>query len=143
MTRVLTYGTFDLLHIGHLNLLERLRALGDELIVAVSTDEFNAEKGKRCVVSFEDRVRLVSALKCVTDVIPEMNWAQKPHDIKRLNADILGMGNDWHGKFDSMNLYCKVVYLPRTEGISTTFLRQEISRRETTPVLMADRAARA
>jgi glycerol-3-phosphate cytidylyltransferase len=136
VTRVLTYGTFDLLHIGHLNLLERLRALGDELIVAVSTDEFNAEKGKRCVVSFEDRIRLVSALKCVTATIPETDWAQKAHDIKRLNVDVLGMGSDWEGKFDSMNLYCRVVYLPRTEGISTTFLRKEISRREA-PTLMA------
>ncbi|MFC7051555.1 adenylyltransferase/cytidyltransferase family protein [Hansschlegelia quercus] len=137
MTRVLTYGTFDLLHIGHLNLLERLSALGDELIVAVSTDEFNAEKGKRCVVSYEDRCRLISALKCVSAVIPETHWSQKPNDIRRLGVDVFGMGSDWEGKFDSLSLYCKVIYLPRTEGISTTHLRKEISRRERVPSLVS------
>jgi glycerol-3-phosphate cytidylyltransferase len=135
LTRVLTYGTFDLLHVGHLNLLERLGALGDELIVAVSTDEFNAEKGKRCVVSYEDRCRLIAALKCVTAVIPETHWAQKPGDIRRLGVDVFGMGSDWEGKFDSLSMYCKVIYLPRTEGISTTHLRKEISLREGAPVL--------
>lgn len=131
MTRVLTYGTFDLLHIGHLNLLERLRALGDELYVAVSTDEFNHQKGKRCVVSFEDRIRLVSSLRCVDKAIPESTWDQKADDIQRLKIDVLGMGGDWVGKFDSMSAFCKVVYLPRTEGISTTFLRETITQGST------------
>ena len=129
MTRVLTYGTFDLLHIGHLNLLERLRALGEELFVAVSTDDFNAIKGKKCVVPFEDRLRLVAALRCVTEVLPEENWEQKEHDIKRLGADILAMGDDWTGKFDAFGQFCRVVYLPRTEGISTTVIRETIVER--------------
>jgi len=143
VVKVLTYGTFDLLHIGHLNLLERLKALGDELYVAVSTDEFNHQKGKRCVVSFEDRIRLVSALRCVTDVLPENSWDQKPQDIKRLGIDVLGMGGDWVGKFDAMKAHCKVVYLPRTEGISTTFLRETIMQRGTSTVSFKAAGARA
>ena len=135
MTRIITYGTFDLLHIGHLNLLERLRALGDELFVAVSTDEFNAVKGKKCVVSYEDRARLVSALKCVTEVLPERTWEQKAEDIKRLNVDILAMGDDWEGKFDEFGNLCRVIYLPRTEGISTTFIRETIVERSAVVVV--------
>ncbi len=130
MRRILTYGTFDLLHIGHLNLLERLRALGDHLSVAVSTDEFNHTKGKKCVVSFEERIRLVSALRCVDHAIPEMHWEQKVSDIKTLDIDVLGMGSDWMGKFDALREHCEVIYLPRTEGISTTFLRQVIIKRD-------------
>lgn len=130
MRRVLTYGTFDLLHIGHLNLLERLRALGDELYVAVSTDEFNHRKGKRCVVPYAERIRLVSALRCVDFTLPENDWAQKATDIQAHNVQVLGMGGDWAGKFDDMRAHCEVIYLPRTEGISTTFLRQTIVERE-------------
>jgi glycerol-3-phosphate cytidylyltransferase len=129
MTRVITYGTFDLLHVGHLNLLERLRGLGDELIVAVSTDEFNLGKGKKCVISYNDRARLVAALSCVTAVIPEMAWEQKVSDIKKHKIDIFGMGSDWTGKFDELNQVCRVVYLPRTDGISTTYLRETIAQR--------------
>jgi glycerol-3-phosphate cytidylyltransferase len=129
MTRVITYGTFDLLHVGHLNLLERLRALGDELYVAVSTDEFNRGKGKRCVIDYADRARLVAALSCVTAVIPEQNWEQKVDDIKRFQIDVFGMGSDWTGKFDELQQHCRVVYLPRTEGISTTYLRETIAER--------------
>ena len=129
MTRILTYGTFDLLHIGHLNLLERLSALGDQLIVAVSTDEFNAVKGKKCVMPFAERIRLVGSLKCVSEVFAERAWSQKAHDITRLGIDILAMGDDWEGKFDEFNHLCRVIYLPRTPDISTTAIRQIIAER--------------
>ena len=129
MTRIITYGTFDLLHIGHLNLLERLRAMGDELIVGVSTDAFNDIKGKKAVMAYEDRVRLVAALRCVSSVLPEEDWAQKEHDIQRLRVDVLAMGDDWEGRFDHFKQFCEVVYLPRTDGISTTFLRETIAER--------------
>ena len=129
MTRIITYGTFDLLHIGHLNLLERLSAMGDELFVGVSTDAFNDIKGKKAVMSYEDRMRLVAALRCVSGVLAEENWAQKEHDIKRLKVDVLAMGDDWEGKFDHFGAFCRVVYLPRTTGISTTFLRETIAER--------------
>jgi glycerol-3-phosphate cytidylyltransferase len=127
MKRVITYGTFDLFHIGHLNILERLRALGDSLAVGISTDEFNATKGKQCVVSYAERAAIVSALRCVDEVIPEENWEQKVNDIARLKIAVFGMGHDWQGKFDHLSKYCEVVYLPRTEGVSTTELRTKIS----------------
>lgn len=127
MKRVLTYGTFDLFHVGHLSILERLRGLGDHLSVGISTDQFNAKKGKVCVVSYAERVAIVSALRCVDEIIPEENWEQKVGDIKRLKIDIFGMGHDWQGKFDNLAKYCEVVYLPRTEGVSTTELRTKIS----------------
>lgn len=130
MIRVITYGTFDLLHVGHLNLFERLRALGDELVVAVSTDAFNAEKGKSSVVPFEDRIRLVGALACVSATIAEHAWSQKAGDIGRLGIDVFGMGDDWRGRFDELDRLCRVVYLPRTEGVSTSALREAITRRE-------------
>ena len=124
--RVITYGTFDLLHIGHLNLLERLRALGDHLTVAISTDAFNAGKGKASVSPFVDRARIVAALRCVDAVIEEHDWAQKATDIAAHRIDIFGMGSDWEGKFDDLSALCRVVYLPRTEGISTTIVRETI-----------------
>lgn len=123
---VLTYGTFDLFHIGHLNLLQRLRALGDELIVGVSTDDFNALKGKKTIVNFQDRLEIVRALKCVDHAIPEDNWQQKVEDIRRYGVSIFGMGNDWEGRFDDLRAHCDVVYLPRTEGISSTQLKQTL-----------------
>ncbi|WP_438864916.1 adenylyltransferase/cytidyltransferase family protein [Neptunicella sp.] len=125
MTTVITYGTFDLMHIGHLNLLERLAAMGDELIVAVSTDEFNQVKGKHSLFSYEERARLVGALACVDKVIPEHNWQQKEQDVKAYQVDIFGIGNDWQGKFD--HLPCEVVYLERTPTISTTQLKRSLS----------------
>lgn len=125
-TIILTYGTFDLLHVGHLNLLERLSALGTRLIVGVSTDEFNAIKGKRTVIPFEDRARLVGALKCVDTVIPEDSWEQKRSDIQKYNVNIFGMGSDWAGKFDSLNDSCDVVYLDRTADISSTALKSAL-----------------
>lgn len=121
---VLTYGTFDLFHVGHLRLLNRLRVLGDSLIVAVSTDEFNASKGKTSVISFEDRAEIVKSLRCVDMVIPETCWDQKASDIRQLGASIFGMGDDWVGKFDELKEYCEVIYLPRTEGISTTHIKE-------------------
>lgn len=125
---VLTYGTFDLIHVGHLNLLERLRALGDRLIVGVSTDEFNASKGKKTVIPFDDRKRMVAGLRCVDEVIAEHSWTQKPNDIKRYNIDIFGMGADWEGKFDNLRKLCKVLYLPRTVGISSTALKSSLAK---------------
>ena len=127
MRKVITYGTFDLFHIGHLSILERLRALGDHLTVAISTDEFNCLKGKACVVGFEERLRIVTALRCVDAAIPETSWEQKPRDIGSLGIALFGMGSDWTGKFDYLKEHCEVVYLPRTEGISTTRLKQAIA----------------
>jgi glycerol-3-phosphate cytidylyltransferase len=120
---VLTYGTFDMFHIGHLNLLQRLRTLGDQLSVAVSTDEFNAIKGKKTLIPYEQRAQIVSAIKGVNLVIPEKSWDQKIDDIRNHNVDIFAMGNDWEGKFDFLSPYCDVVYLPRTEEISTSELK--------------------
>jgi len=124
MTTVLTYGTFDLFHIGHLNLINRLAALGDRLVIAVSTDEFNAGKGKTSVVSYDDRARIISSIKGVDLVIPETSWEQKATDIVEHGVDIFAIGEDWAGKFDHLKELCEVVYLPRTEGISSTELKQ-------------------
>jgi len=124
MTTVLTYGTFDLFHIGHLNLIERLVAMGDRLIVAVSTDEFNAVKGKKSVISYDDRARIVSSIKGVDLVIPERSWEQKEQDIREHGVDLFVMGDDWAGKFDHLTELCEVRYLPRTEGVSSTGLKQ-------------------
>ena len=124
MITVITYGTFDLFHVGHVNLLQRLRALGDRLIVGCSTDEFNREKGKKALVPYAQRVAILKACRYVDDVFPESTWDQKRTDIVQKNADIFAMGNDWAGKFDHLEDLCKVVYLPRTEDISSTELRQ-------------------
>lgn len=126
MKTILTYGTFDLFHIGHLRLLQRLRAMGDRLVVGVSTDEFNAAKGKQTIVLFADRAEIVSSLSCVDLVIPETCWEQKADDIKQHQVDILGMGDDWRGKFDDLSALCEVVYLPRTDGISSTQIRNSL-----------------
>ena len=126
MRKVITYGTFDLFHMGHLRLLERLRALGDHLTVAVSTDAFNACKGKTSVVCFEERMHIITALRCVDDVLAEHDWSQKPVDIVSRGIDVFGMGDDWRGHFDDLKAMCEVVYLPRTEGISTTLIRESI-----------------
>ena len=125
---VLTYGTFDMFHIGHLNLLNRLKRLGDKLIVAVSTDEFNSIKGKKTLIPFEQRALIVQNIKCVDMVISEENWEQKIYDIKKYNVDIFAMGDDWKGKFDFLKDYCEVIYLPRTQNISTTELKKELNK---------------
>ena len=125
---VLTYGTFDMFHIGHLKLLERLSQLGNKLIVAVSSDEFNKIKGKKTIIPYEQRAEIVEAIKYVDMVIPENDWEQKIIDIKKYNVDIFSMGHDWEGKFDELKEYCEVVYLPRTEGISSTDLKDTLKK---------------
>lgn len=132
MRRVITYGTFDLLHIGHLNILRRARAYGDHLTVAISTDEFNLDaKSKVCVIPYTDRKALVENLKCVDIVIPERDWDQKVRDVVERKIDVFVMGDDWQGKFDFLKPYCEVVYLPRTENISSTDLKHTIRNRGT------------
>lgn len=130
MTTVLTYGTFDLLHVGHTNLLQRARALGDRLVVGLSTDEFCREKGKSPVIPFHDRKLLLEALRVVDVVIPETCWAQKTADVSTYGVDVFCMGDDWKGKFDFLSPYCSVVYLPRTKDISTTRLKQRLRERQ-------------
>lgn len=126
MKKVLTYGTFDLLHHGHIRLLERAKALGDHLTVAISTDAFNLGKGKVCAYSYEERVHIVEAIKYVDRVIPETSWDQKISDVQEYDIDIFVIGDDWKGKFDFLKDYCEVVYLPRTEGISTTEIKNSL-----------------
>jgi len=127
MKKVITYGTFDLLHYGHINLLQRAKALGDYLIVALSTDEFNSiEKNKITYFTYEERKRLLEAIRYVDLVIPEENWEQKISDVKEYKADVFVMGNDWTGKFDFLKDYCEVVYLERTPEISTTKIKQDL-----------------
>ncbi len=123
MKTVLTNGTFDLFHIGHLRLLERARAMGDRLVVAVSSDTFNEDKGKRTLIPYADRAAIVQALRIVDEVIPEESWDQKRDDIRRFNVTTFVMGDDWTGRFDDLKEVCDVVYLPRTEGVSTTALK--------------------
>lgn len=126
MRRILTYGTFDLLHIGHINLLKRARALGDYLIVGLSTDEFNTMKEKKSYHSFEERKKLLEAVRYVDLVIPESNWEQKVSDVSNYKVDLFVMGDDWTGKFDFLKAHCDVEYLSRTEGISTTKIRKDL-----------------
>lgn len=128
MKRVITYGTFDLLHYGHINLLQRAKSLGDYLIVALSTDEFNLEeKQKKCYFSFEERKRLLEAVRYVDLVIPEKSWDQKASDVHEYHIDTFVMGDDWEGKFDSLKSEgCEVVYLPRTPEISTTQIKNDL-----------------
>lgn len=127
MKRVITYGTFDLLHYGHINLLRRAKQQGDYLIVALSTDEFNwNEKQKKCYFSYEQRKQLLESIRYVDLVIPEENWAQKTTDVQLYHVDTFVMGDDWEGKFDFLKDYCEVVYLPRTPEISTTQIKQEL-----------------
>jgi len=127
MRTILTYGTFDLLHIGHVRLLERARQLGDELIVGVSSDAFNEGKGKRSIIRYEHRAAIVEAIGHVSQIFPEEAWDQKEKDITRFGVDALVMGNDWEGKFDHLKPLCDVHYLPRTSGISTTQLKMALS----------------
>ena len=132
MKRVLTYGTFDLLHYGHIRLLRRAKALGDYLIVALSTDEFNAQKGKKAYHNYETRKKMLEAIRYVDLVIPEECWEQKISDVQKYDVDIVVMGSDWAGsdKFDYLKDYCEVVYLDRTEGISTTKIKKDLGLQE-------------
>ena len=130
MKTVITYGTFDLFHVGHLRLLERAKALAGtdgRLIVAVSTDRFNmVEKHKKCAIRDVERMEIVRALRCVDLVIPEDCWEQKICDVDKYAVDIFVMGNDWEGKFDFLKDKCKVVYLPRTPDVSSTDIKAQI-----------------
>lgn len=127
MRRVITYGTFDLLHYGHINLLKRAKELGDYLIVALSTDEFNAiEKQKKTYFSYQIRKQLLEAIRYVDLVIPEENWEQKRTDIVKYSCDIFVMGDDWKGKFDFLSDLCQVIYLDRTPEISTTKIKSDL-----------------
>jgi glycerol-3-phosphate cytidylyltransferase len=122
--RVLTYGTFDLFHYGHLRLLERLKAMGSHLTVGVSTDEFNRRKGKQSLIPFYQRIEIVKSVRFVDEVFAENTWEQKADDIKVYEAQILGMGDDWKGAFDHLaSSTTRVVYLDRTAGVSSTTLR--------------------
>lgn len=129
MKRILTYGTYDLLHYGHIRLLQRAKAMGDYLIVAISTDEFNAIKGKKAYHSYERRKEMLEAIRYVDLVIPEQEWDQKINDVKEYHVDTVVMGNDWvgHEKFEVLRDYCEVIYLDRTDGISTTKIKQELN----------------
>ena len=126
MKRIITYGTFDLIHYGHINLLERAKKMGDYLVVGLSTNEFNEVKNKKCYFSFEERKRLLEAIRYVDLVIPEESWEQKKDDIKLYQIDTFVMGNDWEGKFDELKDLCEVVYLDRTPEISTTKIKEEL-----------------
>ena len=133
MKKVITYGTFDLLHVGHINLLRRAKALGDYLIVVVSSDEFNAGKGKKAYHSFEDRKKILEAIRYVDEVLPEYTWEQKIDDIVNNNVDVFVMGDDWKGKESSENtgkemeeLGAKLVFLPYTKDTSSTMLREKL-----------------
>ena len=127
MKKVITYGTFDLLHYGHINLLRRAKALGDYLIVALSTDEFNHnQKNKQCYFSYEQRKQLLESIRYVDLVIPEDNWEQKISDVKEFKVDTFVIGDDWEGKFDFLKEHCEVVYLTRTPEISTTQIKAEL-----------------
>lgn len=127
MKKVITYGTFDLFHIGHLNILKRAKELGDYLVVAVSSDEFNEIKGKVCKIKDTDRMEIVKAIRYVDEVILEESWDQKRRDIVEHDIDIFVMGDDWEGKFDDLKDLCEVKYLPRTKGISTTMIKAELA----------------
>lgn len=131
MKKVITYGTFDLIHMGHINILRRAKELGNHLTVAVSTDEFNRLKHKDAYYSYEERKQILEAIKYVDEVIPESDWGQKIKDVKKHDIDVFVMGDDWEGEFDFLKPHCEVVYLARTEGVSTTKTKQDLSLRNT------------
>ena len=128
MKKVITYGTFDLIHRGHINILRRAKAMGDYLIVALSTDEFNAGKGKEVYYTYEERKQILEAIKYVDEVIPETRWEQKIDDVVKNGVSVFVIGEDWKGKFDFLTPYCEVIYLPRTEGISTTQIKNDLKK---------------
>ena len=126
MKKVLTYGTFDLLHYGHIQILKRAKEMGDYLVVAISSDEFNEIKGKKAYYDYKHRKMILEAVRYVDEVIPEHTWDQKIQDVQEHDIDIFVMGDDWEGKFDYLKEYCEVVYLSRTEGISTTKIKEDL-----------------
>lgn len=129
LKKVITYGTFDLIHMGHINILRRAKELGTHLTVALSTDEFNRLKHKDAYYSFEERKQILEAIQYVDEVIPESNWGQKVKDVQNHDIDVFVMGNDWEGEFDFLEPHCEVVYLARTEGVSTTKTKRDLSKR--------------
>lgn len=129
MKKLLTYGTYDLLHPGHVNFFRRIKEQGDYLIVGVSTDEFNALKHKQSYLSYEDRKMIVEAIRYVDEVIPEETWEQKIDDVKKYDIDEFFIGDDWTGEFDFLKDYCKVNYLSRTEGISTSQIKKDLKKK--------------
>ncbi len=124
--KVITYGTFDLIHRGHINILKRAKELGDYLIVGISSDSFNNLKDKQSYYTYEERKVIVESIRYVDEVIPETSWEQKIEDIKKHNVDVFVMGDDWKNKFDFLKQYCEVVYLKRTEGISTSQIKLDL-----------------
>ncbi len=126
MKKIITYGTFDLLHVGHINILRRAKEMGDYLVVGLSTDEFNKEKNKKAYHSYENRKLVLESIEFVDEVIPEENWEQKIKDIKEHDIDVFVMGDDWEGHFDFLKEHCQVVYLPRTIGISTSQIKKDL-----------------
>jgi glycerol-3-phosphate cytidylyltransferase len=130
VTTVITYGTFDLIHEGHINILRRAKDLGDHLIVGLSTEHFNTVKNKKAYHTYDQRKIVLQAIRYVDEIIPENTWEQKVDDIRRHHADIFVMGDDWEGKFDYLKEYCKVIYLPRTRGISTTKIKDDLFRHD-------------
>ena len=131
MRRVITYGTYDLLHYGHIELLRRAREMGDYLIVALSSDEFNQIKNKKSYYDYEQRKMMLESIRYVDLVIPEEGWGQKEKDVDRFDVDVFVMGHDWEGEFDFLKDKCEVIYLNRTEGISTTKIKQELYGKDT------------
>ena len=127
MTTIITYGTFDLFHLGHLNILRRARALGSRLVVGVSDDAFNEVKGKRCTYPYADRAEIVAAIRYVDHVFPESSWDQKRRDITDQRADVFVMGDDWRGRFDDLSDICEVHNLARTPDISTTSIKRGLA----------------
>lgn len=123
---IITYGTFDILHVGHINLLRRARALGDRLVVGLSSDEFNLGKHKSSLLNYENRKTVLESIRWVDEVFPEHTWEQKVDDVRFYGADIFVMGHDWEGKFDFLSKLCQVVYLPRTENISSTDIKNSL-----------------
>ncbi len=127
MRKVITYGTYDLFHHGHVNIIKRAKELGDYLIVGISSDEFNEiEKHKDTYFTYEQRKLVVESLKYVDEVIPETNWEQKVEDVKKYGIDVFVIGDDWEGHFDFLKEYCEVVYLKRTEGVSSTKMKHDL-----------------
>ena len=130
MKKVLTYGTFDLIHRGHINILRRAKEMGDYLVVGLSTEEFNEIKGKPAYYTYEERKFILESIRYVDEVIPERNWEQKTDDVINHGISVFVIGDDWKGKFDFLKAHCEVVYLARTEGISTTKVKADLKKTE-------------
>jgi glycerol-3-phosphate cytidylyltransferase len=133
MKNVLTYGTFDLYHVGHVRLLQRARSFGDRLFVGLSTEAFNQIKGKKSVFTYEERKEILESVRYVDFVFPESTWEQKIDDIKGFKIDVFVIGEDWQGEFDFLKTFCEVVYLPRTGGVSTTLIKESRNRAPSDP----------